>query len=174
MMNDPQEHTNDSTLGERSDCGTCPLSPDALVGVPLADAGGVDRRTFLSRAMMSAAVLALAACGASDGATAPFSGSSSINISQYPSLATVGGVALVTLNGSPLALVRSSQTTIVALSRVCPHEGATVNTSTGGFTCPRHGARFGPTGQWLGGQPTSSMRSYATTFDPATGALTVG
>ncbi len=174
MMNDSQEHTNDSTLGERSDCGTCPLSPDALVGVPFANAGALDRRTFLSRAMMSAAVLALAACGASDGATAPFSGSVSINIADYPSLATVGGVALVTLNGGPLALVRSSQTTIVALSRVCPHEGATVNTSTGGFTCPRHGARFGPTGQWLGGQQTSSMRSYATTFDATTGALTIG
>src|SRR4051794_2241796 len=113
MMNDPMEpveHTNDSTLGERSDCGTCPLSPDGLVGVPFASTGGLDRRTFLSRAMMSAAVLALAACGASDGTTAPFSGSASINISSYPSLATVGGVALVTLNGSPVALVRSSQT----------------------------------------------------------------
>jgi len=174
MTNDTREHTNDSTPGERSDCAACPLSPDGLVAVPTADASGLDRRTFLSRAVMSAAMLALAACGASDGATAPFSGSASINVADYPSLATVGGVALVTLNGSPLALVRASQTTIVALSRVCPHQGATVNTSTGGFTCPRHGARFGPTGQWLGGQQTSSMRSYATTFNATTGALTIG
>jgi Rieske Fe-S protein len=163
MMNDPS-----------SDCSACPLSPDGLVGVPVAETGGLDRRTFLSRAMMGAAMVALAACGASDGATAPFTGTASVNINDYPALATVGGVALVTLNGGPLALVRSSQTTVVALSRVCPHEGATVNTSTGGFTCPRHGARFGPTGQWLGGQQTSSMRSYATTFDATTGALTVG
>src|SRR4051812_6260989 len=103
-MND---RTNDSALAEHADCSACPLSPDSLVGVPFASAGGLDRRTFVSRAMMSAAMLALAACGASDGATAPFTGSASINIADYPALATVGGVALVTLNGGPLALVRS-------------------------------------------------------------------
>jgi nitrite reductase/ring-hydroxylating ferredoxin subunit len=176
MMSDPHghEHGNDSALGESASCSACPLSPDASIAVPFIGDAGLDRRAFLSRAMMSAAMLALAACAGSDGVTAPFSGSASINIADYPALATVGGVALVTLNGGPLALVRSTQTTIVALSRACPHEGATVNTSTGGFTCPRHGARFGPTGQWLGGQQTSSMRSYATTFDATTGAVTIG
>ena len=40
--------------------------------------------------MLSAAALALAACGVSDGTTAPFSGSASVNISSYPALANVG------------------------------------------------------------------------------------
>jgi len=54
------------------------------------------------------------------------------------------------------------------------HQGGTINTSSGGFTCTRHGARFNLSGQWMGGQPTSNMRSYATTFDPGTGALLIG
>lgn len=155
------------------DCADCPMGPNALVVVP----GGpdaLDRRTFLTRAMMGAALLALAACGVAADATSPFSGTASVNINDYPALATVGGVALVTLNGSLMALVRNSTTSVLALSRVCPHQGGTINTSGNGFTCTRHGAQFNLTGQWVGGQPTSNMRSYATTFDPGTGALTIG
>lgn len=174
MARHEHEHTSESAGVENADCGACPLGRDARVAIPMDGDGGLDRRTFLSRAMMSAAMLALAACGVSDGTTAPFSGSATVNISSYPSLATVGGVALVTLNGSLLALVRASQTSVIALSRTCPHEGATVNTSGSGFTCPRHGARFSITGQWLGGQPTTNMRSYATTFDASSGAVTIG
>jgi Rieske Fe-S protein len=124
--------------------------------------------------MLSAAALALAACGGTPGMTAPFSGTASLNINNYPALANVGGVALVTLNGSPVALVRNSATSVLALSRVCPHQGGTINTGGVGFICTRHGAEFNLTGQWVGGQPTSNMQSLATTFDPSTGALTVG
>lgn len=152
-------------------CAGCAASPNADVGIPIV--GGLDRRTFLSRAMLGAAVLALAACGL-DAATAPFSGTASLNVADYPALQTVGGVALVSLNGSPMALVRSSETSITALSRVCPHQGGIVGQSGGGFLCPRHGAEFSLTGQWVGGQRTSSLQSYATTFDATTGAITVG
>src|SRR5262245_20397875 len=168
-------HDGTLTAGARHDdgCAGCPTAPNASVLVP-GGPGGLDRRTFLTRAMMSAAMLALAACGAGDGSTAPFTGTASVNINDYPALANVGGVALATLNGSRLALVRDSTTSVLALSRVCPHQGGTINTSSGGFTCTRHGARFSLTGQWVGGQETSNMRSYATTFDPGTGALSIG
>lgn len=79
--------------------------------------------------------------------------------------------ASVSVPGGPGGLDRR---TFLALSRVCPHQGGTINTSSGGFTCSRHGARFSLTVQWLGGQQTSNMRSYATTFDPGTGALSIG
>jgi len=155
------------------DCADCPIAPNALVSLP-SEPGLLGRRTFLTRAMLSAAALALAACGAGGETTAPFTGTASVNINDYPALANVGGVALVTLNGSPVALVRNSTTSVLALSRVCPHQGGTINTGGGGFICTRHGAQFNLTGQWVGGEPTSNMRSYATTFDPGTGALTVG
>ena len=164
-------HLDESKSATGDACGSCPLTDGETVSIPLVN--GLDRRTFLSRAMLTAAAIALAACGG-DSATSPFTGTASLNISTYPTLATVGGVALATLNGSPMALVRDSQTSVLALSRICPHQGGTIDPSGAGFTCTRHGARFGLTGAWLGGQQTTNMRSYATTFDPGTGALTVG
>jgi len=169
-MHDPALAPDASRDG---DCADCPIAPNVLVALP-GELGALDRRTFLTRAMLGAAALALAACGASDGTTAPFSGTASLNVNDYPALANVGGVALVTVNGSLLALVRDSASSVLALSRVCPHQGGTINTSSGGFTCTRHGARFNLSGQWMGGQPTSNMRSYATTFDPGTGPLLIG
>jgi cytochrome b6-f complex iron-sulfur subunit len=140
---------------------------------PLAHA--VDRRTFVSRSLLAAAAAALAACSAgSDGPTTPTSiGGATVKISDYPALATTGGLALVTVSGTPLAIVRTDTSTFVALSRVCPHEGGIVNSATGGFTCPVHGAHFSTTGTWLSGQRTSSLRSYATTYDAATQTLTI-
>ena len=166
-MKDRVDGAHDGTAS----CSACPLAPDAMVAVPVGNA--VDRREFLTRSMFGAAMLALAACGGAD-ALSPFSGTATVNIADYPALATVGGVALVSLNGSPVALVRASTTSVVALSRICPHEGGTINTSTGGFTCARHGARFDLAGTWLGGERTTNMRSYATTFNAGSGVITVG
>src|SRR5438045_3486954 len=80
-------------------------------------------------------------------------------------LAAVGGIALVDISGSPFAIVRTSSTAFVALSRVCPHQGNIVNPNGSGFLCPGHGARFGANGTWTGGERTNSLRSYATTYD---------
>jgi len=43
-----------------------------------------------------------------------------------------------------------------------------------GFQCVQHGAQFGPTGAWQGGQRTSSMRSYPATYDAGSGTVTIG
>jgi Rieske Fe-S protein len=61
----------------------------------------------------------------------------------------------------------------VALSRICPHQGGTIETSSGGFLCPNHGAQFDINGTWKGGQRTSNMRVYTTTYDAVTGTLTI-
>ena len=128
FVHDPARAADASHDG---DCPDCPMAPNALVSVQ-GGPGALARRTFLTRTMLGAAALALAACGVSDGTTAPFSGTASVNINDYPALANVGGVALVTLNGSLLALVRNSTTSVLALSRVCPHQGGTINTGGAG------------------------------------------
>jgi len=168
------------------DCAEqCPLvvATDGMVAVPLVDADGADhaigRRTFLTRGALAAAALALAACspvGGFDGATGPASLSLSVKLSDYASLATVGGVALITSSGTPLAIVRTGTSSFVTLSRICPHQGGIVNSNGvgSGFICPRHGAQFNASGTWTGGQRTSSLHAYATTFDSATGVITVG
>lgn len=55
---------------------------------------------------------------------------------------------------TPLAVTRVSQTDVVAISRVCTHEGCTVNlpTSAGAtLDCPCHGSRFRTSGQVVNG-----------------------
>ena len=136
----------------------------------------IDRRKFVSLGAYAAAASALAACagaGSTD-ATAPTSLARTIKVSDYTALATVGGVATTTLNGSPVAIVRVSATSFLALSRVCPHQGSTIDTTSTGFRCPNHGATFDASGNWIGGQRTSSMRSYTTIYDSGAGTLTIG
>jgi cytochrome b6-f complex iron-sulfur subunit len=136
---------------------------------------GIGRRTFIVQSAMLAAAAALAACAAGADATAPsLSGTTTIQLSDHPSLATVGGVALVTIGSNPFAIVRTGASSFVTLSRICPHQGSTVNQSGTGFLCPNHGAQFSSTGTWVGGQQTSSLRSYTTTYDAAAGTITVG
>ena len=157
------------------DCSGC-LAADASHGLrtlgPVEE--GIGRRTFLVQSGILAAMAALAACGASTDSTAPsIPANSQIQIANYPALANVGGVALVSVGSAPLAIVRTSTTSFIALSRVCPHQGGIVNESGSRFVCPVHGATFDLNGNWIGGQPTSNMRQYATTYDAASNTLTI-
>jgi Rieske Fe-S protein len=136
----------------------------------------IGRRQFISASVLAAAAAALAACSASGGGgdfTGPTSVGLTLKVSDYPTLASVGGVALVSSSGSPIAVVKTGATTFIALSRVCPHQGSTVNLVTNGFLCPNHGASFTLNGTWTGVQRTSNMRSYTTTYDSAAGTITI-
>ena len=137
---------------------------------------GIGRRTFLAQSALLAAGALLAACAAAD-VTDPgttITSTTDIKVSDFPVLASVGGIALVNLSGNPLAIVRTGDASFVTLSRICPHQGSIINPNGSGFLCPGHGARFNASGQWQGGQSTSNMRSYATSYDAAAGTLTIG
>lgn len=136
-------------------------------------ADGIGRRTFLVQSALMAAAAALAACGGADTTAPTLSAGTSINVNNFAALANVGGIAMVTVSGAQLAIVRTGATTFVALSRVCPHQGSTVNQSGNGFVCPNHGAQFNATGQWVGGQPTGSLHSYTTSYDAGTTTLSI-
>lgn len=134
-----------------------------------------DRRGFIAQGAAALAMLALAACGG-DNATAPDTlPATTITLADNPSLTAVGGVLVTSINGSPVAVVHESASTFSAFSLICPHQGSTVQSvGASGFFCPGHGARFDLAGQWIGGQHTSNLRSYPTTFDAAAGTVTVG
>jgi nitrite reductase/ring-hydroxylating ferredoxin subunit len=135
----------------------------------------IGRRQFISASVLAAAAAALAACSASGSSdfTGPSSVGLTLKISDYSTLASVGGVALISASGSPIAVVRTGASTFVALSRICPHQGSTVNLVSNGFLCPNHGASFTLEGTWTGGQRTSNMRSYTTTYDSAAGTIAI-
>ena len=139
------------------------------------ETGAIGRRQFISASVLAAAAAALAACSASGGGdfTGPGSVGLTLKVSDYPTLASVNGVALVSASGSPIAVVRTGASTFIALSRICPHQGSTVNLVSNGFLCPNHGASFTLNGTWTGGQRTSNMRSYTTAYDSAAGTITI-
>lgn len=144
------------------------------VGVGGAAEHAIDRRNFLTSGAAALAALALAACAMPTENSSPTSINTTVTVSQFPALNSVGGVATTNINGTPIAIVRESSSTFAAFSLICPHQGATIGVFSSGFQCPRHGATFNTEGQWIGGQPTSNMRSYPTTYDQATGTITIG
>ncbi|MGH7582742.1 MAG: ubiquinol-cytochrome c reductase iron-sulfur subunit [Gemmatimonadales bacterium] len=135
----------------------------------------MDRREFLERTLAMLGAGALAACAAG-APTAPGITAFSVQISDYPALAAVGGIAVVdtgSKSGEPVAVSRTAADTFVALSLVCPHRGFTVEVSPPGFYCPGHGATFAADGAWTGGQQTSSLAAYHTSYDSTTGRLQI-
>ena len=149
-------------------CGACLAALDT----PTNNQSEISRRTFLSQSAILAAAAALAACAAGADTTAPsIPSGTTVNVSNLSF--DSNGVALVTLSGAQLAVVRMSATSFVVLSRVCPHQGGIVNSVGSGFLCPNHGAQFSLAGQWQGGQRTTNLHSYSTTFDSTTGVLTI-
>lgn len=159
----------------RPDCADCfgASTNDNRALAPVED--GIARRTFLVQSGILAAMAALAACGGSGSSTAPtLPPNSQINVANYPALANVGGVALVSFGGAPVAIVRTGTSSFLALSRVCPHQGGIVNQSGNRWVCPLHGATFDLNGTWIGGQRTSSLRQYPTTYDASANVLTIG
>jgi cytochrome b6-f complex iron-sulfur subunit len=131
--------------------------------------GGVDRRTFLSAATFVAVSALLEACGGAksmDFFTGPSGGALTVKLTDFPVLASVGGIARVDNgSGAPTALVRTGAASFLGVTMVCTHQGATIGVNGAGFRCPNHGALFSSTGVWQGGQPTSSLATYAAAFD---------
>jgi cytochrome b6-f complex iron-sulfur subunit len=149
------------SAGGRSSCGAC----------------GVTRRTFVAASTLAAVVTLLESCSNAlglDGFNGSYGGPLAVKLSNFSALSSVGGLARVDGgNGAPTALVRTGSATFAAFSMVCPHQGGTVGISSGRFICPNHGAQFSTSGAWIGGQPTGNLQGFSTTYDSATGTVTV-
>ena len=136
--------------------------------------GSIKRRDFVAYGAAALAMAALAACGG-DSLTSPSTvQSTALKLSDFPALSTVGGVATTSIGRTPIAIVRTSTSSFSAFSRICPHQGSTINVTSTGFLCPNHGATFNKAGQWIGGERTSSLTSYPVAYDATAGTITVG
>jgi Rieske Fe-S protein len=141
---------------------------------------GVTRRDFLQSSTLAAvgALLATACGGRIDfgsGLSGPSGGlgAFTIRLSDYPTLASVGGMAVIGGAPVPMVAVRVDATTYAVFSLVCPHAGTTVAPAGAGFRCPNHGATWDSTGTWTGGQRTSGLTKLQASFDAAAGTLAV-
>ena len=163
-------------------CGAC-RSSDAEGHVD------VERREFLARsAMLMLGSFLAASCGDGQigGVVGPIllpggggggggGGSLVIALANFPALAAVGGIARVDNNTpTPVAVARTGPATFVAVSMICPHAAfRPIQITAPGFKCPNHGAEFAPSGDWVGGQPTSDLFRFTTSYDATTQTLTI-
>ena len=85
-------------------------------------------------------------------------------------LQTVGGAVLVTSARDSIAVVRTSDTQIAALSAICTHEGCLneYDPSAHSLDCPCHGSSFSLTGAVLAGPARTPLRTYSATLSGQT------
>jgi len=133
------------------------------------DALGLTRRQAL---VAAAALCGFGAVAVGTAGAAQASGSLRVRLSQHPELKKVGGAAVVgTLNGVPVAVVRTTSRKYVALDRRCPHAGGIVTASGAGWYCPLHGSRFDLDGDKVSGVASTGLRKLKATL--SRGVLTI-
>ena len=127
------------------------------------DSNGLTRRQALAAA---AALCGFGAVAVTSTGAAQASGTLRVQLSRYPELKKVGGIARIddTLGGTPVAVVRTGTKSYIALSLRCPHMGVEVTPRGRGFVClpPGHGSVFSDTGAKVSGlTPTGLTRLNA-------------
>jgi Rieske Fe-S protein len=137
--------------------------------------GCLSRRLFLTQSAVAAAAAWLAACGdgqiGGGGAITDPGTSTTITVSAFPGLATVGTLVLV---DGLRAVKRTGASTFVAFSRACTHEGFPVTLSRSGFFCNNHSSQFDNNGHVTVGPATRDLTKLVTAYDPVTDILTIG
>jgi Rieske Fe-S protein len=148
----------------------------------------LNRRDFLARSALAAAALVAAeACGdgqigppivrASGGGdpNIPLGGPVVVVLSEKPALANIGTVVDI---GKQRALVRTSATTFLGLSRICTHQQCDTDVHNNRFECPCHGSVFAADGSVISGPniaapPNTPLRQLPVTVDLQAGTVTV-
>ena len=118
---------------------------------------GLTRRQALGAAAALCGVGALGLVGAGSAqANTPLK----VRLADYRLILNkVGSSAPVgALNGRQVAVVRLSKNKYGAVDRTCPHMGATVTPSRGGWLCPAHQSRFEIDGDLVKGPATRGLR----------------
>jgi Rieske Fe-S protein len=155
--------------------------------------GSMDCRTCTRRTVLRGIGVAVAGsivgCGGSDNATvdAPApdgpagscpTGDLCLDITQAANTAlqNVSGSVVVTSSAGKLAVVRTSQTAVTALSAICTHQGCTVGYSSTSMllVCPCHGAQFNLTGAVTKGPAALPLKSYKATLSGNIITIVVG
>lgn len=86
-----------------------------------------------------------------------------LGLAAYSALGTLGGSA----NKGNIIIIRTGDTSYIALSNVCTHQQCTVgyNHGTTELICPCHGSKFSTSGAVTNGPAPSSLKKYNVTKD---------
>jgi len=119
---------------------------------------------------LCAASAGLWGCGTSPQATlTPMGTQLTLSYGQFPSLRSTGGSAVVAVkDGFPVAVVRTGDTTAVALSATCTHAACILDVNAGAsqLHCACHDANFDFSGKVLSGPTVIPLPVYGTTVTP--------
>jgi|GEM_PF-2283614 len=139
----------------------------------------LDRRSFLKLTGATCVVSALDACTYAE-IFAPLSDGVAFDLSapEFAALREVGGAAPLDAPGRKILLVRRSEGELVALNRLCTHQGVDLSPAQFGrwdasaerLTCDAHKSVFGVDGAVLGGPAPRPLPIYDVSFDAASGA----
>lgn len=135
------------------------------------DSNGLTRRQALAAA---AALCGFGAAAVAGAGAAQASGTLRVQVSKFPELRNVGGIALVgNLGSTPVAVVRTGTNRYIALNRRCPHAGVPVTPRDRGFIClpPGHGSVFTDTGAKVSGPTPTGLSRLNARF--SRGVLTI-
>jgi Rieske Fe-S protein len=140
----------------------------------------LDRRGLLKAACAGCAALGLAACGGSStppadtadptsaapsptaGAASPTAAAASAAIIKLDDIPVGGSVSARAPSGKKLVLARPTETTVVAFSSTCTHQGCTVDAAGKRYECPCHGSVYDAfTGKNLSGPAPSPLPRVA-------------
>lgn len=137
------------------------------------------RREFVVTTAAALAASTLAACGVPSG---PGQGSASGIVGPpqvrvgLPAVGATVSADEVGLGGQGIAVTRVSDTSVVAVSRQCTHQGCTLNLPAApgaDLTCPCHGAQFTVQGIGAPGQGLPALRTFAATVDAANNQVVI-
>jgi cytochrome b6-f complex iron-sulfur subunit len=90
-------------------------------------------------------------------------------------LRDIDGARVITVDDRRFLIVRTDETTFVALSAICTHAGCTVRYAAGSrdVVCPCHGSTFELDGSVTNGPAQSPLDLFVASYDATAGIVTV-
>ena len=97
-----------------------------------------------------------------------------VRVDKVPALKTdPSRVPLGTVKGTPVAVVREGDS-YTALNLRCTHQGATVESTSDGWSCPLHGSKFALEGDREAGPAQTALKEYPSRWRAKRRRLIVG
>lgn len=133
----------------------------------------MERKDFLQKFAVGGSILLTApilfnACSEDDMEPA---GKTTIDLgnSSFAALQDIGGFAY----SGDIIIIRTGESTYIALSKICTHQGCTVsyNSSTNQLPCPCHGSLYTISGAVVNGPAENALKAY--TVSKAGNILTI-